>query len=126
MKIIYCITALLVCGCAANASREEVAAAHFGSLPSNYQQIIRGCMTSRLKDPYTAVYRFGTPHHGMVQDGWAVGGRKHFGWIVPTWINAKNGFGGYAGEQAYVMFFFDDKLIDATDAFEYGLAKSLP
>jgi hypothetical protein len=83
-------------------------------------------MASRLKDPYSAVYRFGTPHKGMVQDGWAVGGKKYFGWIVPTWINAKNGFGGYVGEEMHPMFLFDGKVSDASDSFQYGLAKLLP
>jgi hypothetical protein len=107
------------------ASRQE-APAHFPPLIAKYQLAIRGYMGQKLKDSYSAVYRFGTPRKGMLSEGLFGGGKKHLGWIVPTWINAKNGFGGYAGEQAYVMFFFDDKVTDATAAFEYGLVKSLP
>lgn len=125
MKIIYCITALLVFVCSAMASKEE-AAANFPPLIEKYQLAIRGYMRPRLKDPYSAVYRFNTPRKGMMQDGWLAGGKKHFGWIVPTWINAKNGFGGYTGEQLYIMFFFDDKVADATELNEYGRVKSLP
>ena len=125
MKIIYCITALLIFSYSAMASRQE-ANAHFPPLIAKYQVAIRGYMGQKLKDPYSAVYRFGTPRKGTLAEGLFGGGKKHFGWIVPTWINAKNGFGGYVGEQPYVMFFFDEKVTDATAAFEYGTLKSLP
>jgi hypothetical protein len=79
---------------------------------------------SRLATGWTAT-RACSSGQRWCKDGWLAGGKKHFGWIVPTWINAKNGFGGYTGEQLYVMFFFDDKVTDATDAFGGGLVKSL-
>jgi hypothetical protein len=123
MKMIYCITALLVFVCSAMAQTLE----NVGRLvPGKYQVAIRFYMSQKLKDPYSAVYRFDTPYKAMLKDGLLVGGQKHFGWIVPTWVNAKNGFGGYSGEQLYIMFFFEGKLGDATDAFGYGRVKPLP
>ena len=85
-------------------------------------------MSLRLKDPYTAVYRFDAPFKAMLKDGPLVGGQKHFGWIVPTWINAKNSFGGYSGEQLYYIMFYSDHwtMADATEAFGYGRVKRLP
>jgi hypothetical protein len=125
MKIIYGITALLIFACSAMAGREQIPA-QIPPLMAKYKVAICGYMGEKLKDPYTAMYRFDTPRKGMMKDGWAVGGKKHFGWIVPTWINAKNGFGGYTGEQLYIMFFFDGKVADATEMNGYGRVKSLP
>jgi len=125
MKIISCITALLVFSCSVFAGKEE-AAPYIAPLNPKYQLAIRGYMRAQLKDPYSAVYRFDTPRKGVQQDGFLVGHKKHFGWIVPTWINAKNGFGGYTGEQLYIMFFFDDKVADVTEMNGYGRVKSLP
>jgi hypothetical protein len=33
-----------------------------------------------------------------------------FGWIVDIGVNAKNGYGGYTGEQAYDAFFANGQL----------------
>jgi hypothetical protein len=59
----------------------------FGTLPKNYQTVIRGyyAMPGHLLDPFSAVYRFETPRKGIVQDGILVGHKKHYGWIVPVW-----------------------------------------
>jgi hypothetical protein len=125
MKMIYCITALVLCSCAnATIGPQESAAANFGALPKNYQTVIRGYMSmpGRLKDPYTAVYRFEAPRKGFAQDGALAGGKRHYGWIVPTWINAKNSFGGYTGVQLYVMFLFEGKVSDITEMLANGMA----
>jgi hypothetical protein len=128
MKIIYCLTALLVFSCSVFAGKEQAAPAapYIAPLNPKYQLAVRGYMRALLKDPYSAVYRFDNPRKGVVQDGVFVGHKKHYGWIVPTWINAKNGFGGYTGEQLYIMFFFDGQLADATELASYGRLKSLP
>jgi hypothetical protein len=129
MKLICCITtALLVFVCSAIAGKEETIPDFGRLLPGKYQLAIRAYMAQRLKDPYSAVYRFDTPYKAMLTDGLLVGHQKHFGWIVPTWINAKNSFGGYSGEQLYIIMFFSDHktMGDATDAFGYGRVKRLP
>ena len=85
-------------------------------------------MPGRLKDPYSAVYRFGPAQKGYVKDGVFVGGKIHYGWIVPVWINAKNGFGGYVGAQLfYVMFFAENGNVgDVTEMFGLGRGKFVP
>lgn len=85
-------------------------------------------MPGQLRDPYSAVYRFETPRKGYVKDGLLVGGKIHYGWIVPVWINAKNGFGGYTGAQLfYAMFFSENGNVgDVTQMFGFGRVKFLP
>jgi hypothetical protein len=102
----------------------------FGQLPKNYQTVIRGyySMPGHLLDPYSAVYRFDSPMKGYVKDGFLVGGKFHYGWIVPVWINAKNAFGGYTGVQRYyVMFFAENGNVgDVTEMFNLGRGKFMP
>ena len=112
--LILYIAALLLCGCA-TVSKQEAATANFGPLPSNYQDRVKAFMSTQLRDPFSAVYYFETPRKGFFQDGLLAGGKKHFGWIVPVAINAKNGFGGYAGqEQHYVFLGSDSTMADCT------------
>jgi hypothetical protein len=58
---------------------EERASAPIDPLPKDYQAQIKDFEMGRLKDPYTAVYRFGSPQRGYWQDGLVYGGAKHFG-----------------------------------------------
>jgi hypothetical protein len=83
-------------------------------------------MPGQLKDPYSAVYKFEQPRKGFAQDGALAGGKRHYGWIMPVWINAKNSFGGYTGYQQYVAFFSEGKVSDITFAFSNGMAGYAP
>jgi hypothetical protein len=93
--------ALGTTGCVTMPKPEELASADFGQFPTTYQQVIQNYMSENLKDPDSATYRFEAPRKGFSQDGWAVGGRKYFGYVVAAHINAKNSFGGYTGAQLY-------------------------
>ncbi|MBB1441520.1 hypothetical protein H5202_23485, partial [Shewanella sp. SG41-4] len=62
---------------------------------------------------------------GMTQDGWAAGGEKHFGYIVPTLINAKNSYGGYTGSQRYYFLFSNGQVMDVTSMINSGMGKIL-
>jgi len=102
----------------------------FGTLPKNYQTMVRGyySLPGRLLDPMSAVFRFETPRKGMSQDGIFVGHKKHYGWVIPVWINAKNAFGGYTGAQLYHVMYSakDDTYADITELFSLGRVKFLP
>jgi len=112
----------LVAGCA-TVTPAEIAAADFGSLPAGYQERVKNVIGQELRDPFSATYRFGEPKKGFSKDGIAMGGKKHFGWIVPVGVNAKNGFGGYAGDELYYVMFFEGGAGDVTEMFRAGMAK---
>ncbi|MDE1487398.1 hypothetical protein KKI90_13525 [Xenorhabdus bovienii] len=97
-------------------TQAEMASANYGELPVNYEEQIKNAMSTSLKDPYTAQYRFLKPFKGYAQDGeWAQskGGVK-YGWIMPFYLNAKNSYGGYIGEKRYVFIFSNGVLYDTT------------
>lgn len=100
-------------GCA-SVSKEELASAYFSPVPSNYESQIESHFSSRLKDPYSAKYRYLEPRCAFAQDGLINGNGKHFGYIVPVSVNAKNSFGAYVGERIYYMFFSEGRMGDVT------------
>jgi len=101
----------LACGCSSGLSQEEIATVDFGPLPENYQDLIKRHMADptkafHLMDPYSAVYRFEQPYKGKVWNGLLRGGNQ-YGWVVNAWVNAKNNFGAYVGEQKYEFLIRD-------------------
>src|SRR2546423_5045026 len=94
------VLVIALSGCAgATASWEELAAADFGPVPTRHEDAIKELVSRSFKDPYSAVYRFGPPRKAFGQTGWAVGGQKYFGYVIPVSINAKNSYGAYTGEK---------------------------
>lgn len=122
--VIQIFLATLLLGCA-TATKQEVSNADFGSPPVNAEADIKGLMSQRLKDPYSAVYRVDAPRKGVAQDGLLRGGKKRFGWLVPVGINGKNSFGGYTGEQMHYFLFSGGMIYDATSSMGGGTARFL-
>lgn len=67
-----------------------------GALPADYEALVNEALRGRLRDPYSAVVKVGTPT--LSQCTTRSGVRLH-GWDVPVTYNAKNGYGGYVGER---------------------------
>ncbi len=82
-------------------SAEEIARADFGTLPGNYQNLIKSEMEFRLIDPESARYKFGKPFKART----CMGGCWNFGRGLLFWVNSKNRYGGYVGYKAYSAFF---------------------
>jgi hypothetical protein len=67
------------------------------SIDSLYEWRCRSYIESRLKDPGSAQYKFGSPRAAMLN--------KHIlCWMVPAWINSKNSYGGYTGQEEFDFF----------------------
>jgi len=117
MRNLIPVVLLALSACTVSVTKEEIAAAHFGAAPTNYERSIRAIMASRI-DAGSAKFRFIKPAKGF---GMING--KRFGWIVKAYINAKNNKGEYVGELTYYFLFADGKSWDVTDGFNLGRAR---
>ena len=100
----------LIGGCA-TLPPDVVRNADYGACPSDYESQVKNLMKPVLKDPYSAQYSFGTPYKAYFVDGLLGGNKRYFGYGVDVGVNAKNGFGGYTGEQMYKFFMCNDHII---------------
>lgn len=117
-QVLASLALALLAGCAAPPSREALAAADYGPYPENYESIVRSYVAGQLKDPESAQFQFlNMPAKGF----YGVGGAK-YGYVVCARINAKNGFGGYAGPKVSYFMIRDGRLIDVSigSAGDYG------
>jgi hypothetical protein len=72
---------------------------YYGSKPSDNEAVetVKKYMSTRLFDPYSAVYECGSPRKARASRG----GQTDYGYAISCTINAKNRFGGYVGVQPY-------------------------
>ena len=68
---------------------------------NKYKASIKSQTELILKDPQSAKYRFGTPFKGYTVKHSNHSEVSWTGWVIPYEVNAKNGYGGYAGFQPY-------------------------
>ncbi|MCZ7625983.1 MAG: hypothetical protein C3F12_11435 [Candidatus Methylomirabilota bacterium] len=119
-KILAALTlCALAAGCVTPPTWDQLAAADYGSYPSDYEQIIKGYMQFVLKDPESARFQFlNTP-----KSGWRSFGEIKFGYVVCAHINAKNSYGGYVGNRMSYFMLKNGRVIDAVHGSEqYGEA----
>lgn len=116
ISVVLCI-ALGGCGLAYQKKRDELVqrstAADWGVLDSNHHSKERALILSILKDPDSAKIRFTAPTRGTD----SISGEPVLAWFSHAFVNAKNSFGGYTGEQAFAFAYkcnanADCKLID--------------
>ncbi len=116
------LSTALLSGCA-TVSKTEIEQARFDPVPENIETLIKQDMGTRLTDPYSAVYEFDTPRRGFAQEGFAVGGKKLLGYIIPIQVNAKNIYGGYTGYKYEYYLWSGGQLYRITALKQSGMAK---
>ena len=113
-SIAFVIGCLLLASCV---STERLKTADYGPPPINPQKQVVDWLHDHLKDPDSAKVEYRRLLKGWIRDGLIMGGKVHYGWILPVSVNSKNGFGAYTGFKDY-DFFFDGGLLYA-DAHDY-------
>jgi hypothetical protein len=110
-KALILVALCAFAGCSTQLSPQQFAGLEYGPPPENYQERIKSWF--RLRDPYSAVWTFEPPRKGYYNPPF---GKPTPGWIVAMTVNARNGFGGYVGEQPNRFFFYGGKMdkIDET------------
>lgn len=100
------ISATLLSACSAPMpNRAEATSADYGEKPSleTALSLVKRYMEPRLIDPYSAVYSCVEPIKAWASTSKLVhaelGGRVHYGYVMPCMINTKNRLGGYVGAE---------------------------
>ncbi|OKP29417.1 hypothetical protein [Serratia fonticola] len=82
--------------------------ANVGAQPNNYKEVIEAAIRSQLKDPDSAKFSaMTTPRKEvMVENRDFV-----YGYSTCVYVNAKNSYGGYSGDQLYWVFMRDNQVL---------------
>ena len=122
MKFILCLMAYMLSGCASytpptfyKATDAEIAAADIGSLPEDYQQLIKNHMQQILKDPESARYRFPKAPEKIAHLKTNPNEPFKFYWRINYFVNAKNSYGGYTGEHEYAADIKNGAVVEASN-----------
>jgi len=107
------IPLLFFIGCSFGPSPEELASAYYGEYPENYEQVIRDFATRIAvdPDPNSVHLKFEEPVKGYMQNQNDPFSKREFGWLVKTQINAKNRYGGYAGDRPWEFLIRDGQIL---------------
>lgn len=111
------LLSLLLSGCVQPMTKSEVNAAVYEPLPNDYKERIQALLEERLKDPDSAKFKFFDPKKGYTAS------TRHFGYVVPVDVNAKNSYGGYTGYKSYYFVYYHGLFKDVTDGVEWEAVK---
>lgn len=105
-RLLLILLAVQVGGCGAisqqktNALLKVSKPADWGVLDRNHESKERAAILQELKDPDSAKFRF-----NVGRDVYQALSEPVLVWNSSVYVNAKNSFGGYTGERAYVFIY---------------------
>jgi hypothetical protein len=83
--------------------------------PKTYEPFVQQQINTMLRDPESARYEFEEPFKVTcrgrlfrMRDRWR-------GWATRVWVNARNGYGGYAGRELHYVLFVNDGTNDGIE-----------
>ena len=94
-----------------------------------YRPVIKGMIDGILRDPYSAVYKWGEPYQITCKKDLFRTAERWRGWAINISVNAKNAYGGYAGPSDYYVMFMNDGIKDDMElhtgfaAFDYKICR---
>lgn len=92
--------------------------ANVGAQPNNYKEAVEAAIRSQLKDPDSAKFSaMTTPRKEVMVE------HRDFvyGYSTCLYVNAKNSYGGYSGDQLYWVFMRDNQVLRVKNtASPYG------
>lgn len=115
--MLICLSVIMLSGCVAPMTTAEVNSATYAELPTNYQEQLKVIISSSLKDPDSAKFKFYPPRKGYTA------ATRHFGYVVPVDVNAKNSYGGYAGYQMFYFVYYGNEFKDVTTGVKLEAVK---
>jgi len=106
-------------GCAHIPTPAEISAAPREPMPNRYalEEQLKGYWRSVLADPESARFEFAEPEPWYSN---RFGDQTVYGWKIRYSVNGKNAFGGYAGAQMHVAFYYQGRLRYTARLFNDG------
>ena len=104
----------LMSGCATvEIIPEENQSTEAGAYPENYKELVNQYFDNRLKEPYTAKFRFIEKPARALQrfPSGPEGDNRHLGYLVYVDVNAKNSYGGYTGWEEFRFLIRDGQIV---------------
>lgn len=111
------LSVFVLSGCVAPMTASEVSAATYDPLPDDYQAQIKNLILDSLKDPDSANFKFSPPKKGYTES------TRHFAYIVPVSVNAKNSYGGYTGFKTFYYAYYANSFKDVTTGVKLDAVK---
>ena len=111
-RVFTILPLLLICAGCVSFPQRSPTPEELGPRPADYEAKIKALVLGSLRDPESARFQFEELH-----PGWTTTKSGPTGcWMIKVWVNAKNGFGGYAGKQPYWFVLKSDKIILETES----------
>jgi len=106
MRKLILLLSLTLGACASYPTEQELAEADYGRVISQAEceSIAKKEIEMSLKDPNSAIYKFGKCVKKGVNSIPVLGMDKEYGYYIPVMVNAKNSYGGYVGfEESHIL-----------------------
>lgn len=124
-RIILGISIFLICGCATMPTQEEITKLDYGSpITIDYEMAVKNYFDKVLFDPYSVKYEIEAPYQSWYKEPPLLGGHLYAGYMVVVWVNAKNRFGGYTGNQKYGFIFKNNEIVKVIQPEDFELMRS--
>ncbi|UCQ16878.1 hypothetical protein DCF79_11050 [Edwardsiella tarda] len=117
MIVAFVLSAFFLSGCVTPMTKLEVDKAVYQPLPDSYKQDVQNIISMYLKDPYSAKFTFFTPIKSYSLPS------RHFAYVVPVGVNAKNSYGGYTGYKMHYYAYYSGRFKDVTQGVNLGDVK---
>lgn len=116
LKALTLTAILALAACSEQISEQDLKTADYGPPISQAtcEKIARDTVTPQLRDPTSPIFRFAECKKEALSSFPLAKLPKQFGYGMNFKVNAKNGFGGYAGERQYYVLINNGKVIRRT------------
>lgn len=114
-KILLASMIFILAGCARSPDKIEIQNANYGLAPDgDYQSTVKNFISTELKDPYSAMYKFESPTKFWISEHSIYNNEIHYGYLIKVLVNAKNSYGAYNGYKPVAIFWKNGVMNDIT------------
>jgi PBP1b-binding outer membrane lipoprotein LpoB len=123
LLVTIALSAFLLTGCASAPTPQEIQSADYGAsvYQADAENSVKNFFNTRLKDPESAKYYFGSVGRGYIVGSRIQGRKLEAGYLLDVSVNAKNSYGGYTGAKPYKFLFRNDQVVQVLEIQPSGM-----